>query len=186
MKRIDETGKRYGRLTVTGDSGIRYGKAGNVIWSCVCDCGKETMVGGDKLRAGKIRSCGCYRKEMMRERYSLPDGLAARKAVLRSLKFHARNRGYAYDLEDTFALNLMQQPCFYCGVPPSQIIQRGNSTGEFFYNGIDRVDNSRGYVADNVVSCCKYCNVAKQTRSVNKFLEWVRRVYEHSVLREGE
>ena len=47
-------------------------------------------------------------------------------------------------------------------------------------NGIDRVDSSKGYVEDNVVSCCKYCNTAKNTMSRDEFFKWIKRVYEYN------
>jgi hypothetical protein len=30
--------------------------------------------------------------------------------------------------------------------------------GEWVYNGIDRVDNNKQYIKENLVSCCKKCN----------------------------
>jgi hypothetical protein len=46
-------------------------------------------------------------------------------------------------------------------------------------NGIDRVDNSRGYHTDNCVSCCIACNREKRAQSQAAFLENTRRRYEH-------
>jgi hypothetical protein len=52
MKRIDLTGKRFGRWTVTA-------YAGDEKWFCVCDCTTHAIVAGGELRRGKTRSCGC-------------------------------------------------------------------------------------------------------------------------------
>ena len=54
-----------------------------------------------------------------------------------------------------------------------------NAIGGFRYNGIDRVDSSRGYEAGNVVASCKRCNYTKQTMSRVEFVDWIRSVYEH-------
>lgn len=35
-----------------------YGKG----WVCKCDCGNTTVFDGNKLRKGKVKSCGCFRK----------------------------------------------------------------------------------------------------------------------------
>ena len=51
--------------------------------------------------------------------------------------------------------------------------------GVFIYNGIDRLDPTRGYIAKNVVPCCKTCNVAKLRMSREEFLNWVWRVAAH-------
>lgn len=57
----DETGKRYGRLTV-----IRFdhtGKTRGAYWFCKCDCGCTTVAKGNSLRNGKTKSCGCLKRE---------------------------------------------------------------------------------------------------------------------------
>jgi hypothetical protein len=53
-KKIDLTGKRFGRWTV-----IAY--AGRSRWSCECDCGARVIVDGASLRRGRTKSCGCLR-----------------------------------------------------------------------------------------------------------------------------
>lgn len=61
----DETGKKYGRLTVL----YRNGKSASnkTKWHCICDCGKEVDVLGEELRKGSVVSCGCYNKERASE-----------------------------------------------------------------------------------------------------------------------
>jgi hypothetical protein len=49
--------------------------------------------------------------------------------------------------------------------------------GKFTYNGIDRIDNSQGYIIDNVVPCCTKCNIAKGRQSIQEFKEWIYRAY---------
>ena len=58
----DETGKKYGRLTVKS---FAYTENSKAYWNCICDCGTEKIVCGNHLRTGKISSCGCLvsRKE---------------------------------------------------------------------------------------------------------------------------
>lgn len=60
-KRIDLTGRRFGRLTV-----IQYDhttEEGNACWRCRCDCGNETVVRRQNLQSGLTQSCGCLKKE---------------------------------------------------------------------------------------------------------------------------
>jgi len=73
---------------------------------------------------------------------------------------------------------LILRDCFYCGVEPLQTIKFPYET--LFYNGIDRVDSNLGYVPENCVPCCKFCNYAKHNRSKEDFLTWLRRAYEHN------
>jgi hypothetical protein len=77
-------------------------------------------------------------------------------------------------------------PCFYCGDTltglcnfsaynkrnPEKYVAEGN----FRYNGLDRIDNSRGHYKDNVVVCCQYCNWAKLEQSLEDFQTWMKRI----------
>jgi len=58
---IDLTNKRFGRLHVIKRNKNNIGK--HPSWICMCDCGHKTIVRGDHLRNGLIRSCGCLEKE---------------------------------------------------------------------------------------------------------------------------
>lgn len=58
-KIIDETGKRYGKLTVLKFDGIKKHYA---YWLCKCDCGNKCSVNGYQLRIGRITTCGCGNK----------------------------------------------------------------------------------------------------------------------------
>lgn len=67
----DYIGRRFGRMTVTAYAGKRNGMH---RWLCLCDCGKETVVGQTPLQTGKTKSCGCLRSEVNRENLQLVDG----------------------------------------------------------------------------------------------------------------
>lgn len=54
----DETGNRYGKLTVLYRVENRNGSK-NARWHCQCDCGNECDVDGAALRNGTVQSCGC-------------------------------------------------------------------------------------------------------------------------------
>lgn len=56
-------GQRFGRLTITTDSGIRSGR-GEISWICMCDCGAEHRATTGNLKSGSVRSCGCLAREM--------------------------------------------------------------------------------------------------------------------------
>lgn len=59
-KVIDITGQKFGRLTV-----IKFIEKRNqhYYYLCKCDCGNEKIVEKGNLRALKIKSCGCFKKE---------------------------------------------------------------------------------------------------------------------------
>lgn len=67
MTKIDITTRIFGRLTVTGDSGQR--SRGEVIWSCLCQCGITCTVTTSNLRSGNTTSCGCFQRETTSKRF---------------------------------------------------------------------------------------------------------------------
>lgn len=61
MKLLDLTGEVYGILTVVGYSHTVRLASGTTKrhWKCVCECGGETTLAGERLRSGNTKSCGC-------------------------------------------------------------------------------------------------------------------------------
>lgn len=57
--------------------------------------------------------------------------------------------------------SIAKMVCHYCG-----------KSGP---NGIDRVDNSKGYLKTNCVPCCKHCNYVKGDLSIADFEIWTKR-----------
>lgn len=62
-KKIELTGKRFGRLVVTGFAGMD--SRGEATWKCKCDCGGEKTTTGYLLRTMGTKSCGCIHAETM-------------------------------------------------------------------------------------------------------------------------
>ena len=64
-KRIDLTGQKFGKLTVIE---MIYGSGDKKTYCrCKCDCGNEVIREQYGLKRTKMPSCGCARKEIMRE-----------------------------------------------------------------------------------------------------------------------
>lgn len=83
---------------------------------------------------------------------------------------------------------LTKSNCFYCGVAPktkvwSDLKQVNNTeSSTYTYNGIDRVNNNKGYVFNNCVSCCKECNRAKYNMSYTDFMKWINRLVNYNTI----
>lgn len=56
-KFIDRAGQTFGRLTVAARIGINAHK--QILWRCLCDCGKETTLPSGAFVTGNTTSCGC-------------------------------------------------------------------------------------------------------------------------------
>ena len=79
----------------------------------------------------------------------------------------------------------MSSPCEYCGQEPSNKVISKCNNGDFQYNGIDRIDNTKGYANGNVVPSCSRCNFGKHAASENKFISCIKAIYEHLDLGEN-
>lgn len=62
----DLTGKTFGRLTVLAPTDKRDSNR-NVIFKCICNCGKEVEVSGHRLKQGNTKSCGCLNLDRVKE-----------------------------------------------------------------------------------------------------------------------
>lgn len=172
--RANRTGQRFGRLIVIECLGVASG--GHRWWGCVCDCGNKVAVRSRELDAGHTRSCGCLQKEN-RAKYPgsnrLPYGHASRNGLLYSYKKSAKQRNIEWKLSSKDFFTLTSSPCVYCGSEPNLVHKPNKSVnGEYVYSGVDRLDNTIGYVPGNVVSCCWVCNRAKNEMGLQEFLLW--------------
>ena len=178
-KKIDLTGKQFGRLTVLEFA--KKTKRGRYMWRCLCSCGKEKLIVSSNLTRGNTQSCGCLHRELVSiPKFGMP---SSQWRVLRYYKKHAKDKELPFDLTVEDFEKITKQECFYCGLPPSNLTKGVGIRPNFVYSGIDRVDNSRGYVLDNVVPCCVQCNKTKRNMTKEDFLGLVKRIYEHSIKR---
>jgi len=77
-------------------------------------------------------------------------------------KDNNRRRGYRFELTLEMFIDLTAKPCCYCG-----------DAGKV---GVDRLDNSRGYIEGNMVPCCTTCNGMKSNRNADEFLAQCRKI----------
>ena len=161
-------------LTVLGRA---TNKERAIRWVCECDCGSFSRPRGAALRTGVTLSCGC----IVGGNNSLPEGEAAFNNLFNQYLFSARKRNLSFELSKDQLRSLTKEDCYYCGREPSNVFTHARCNGVYIYNGVDRLDSDKGYVNGNVVSCCKECNFAKQTSSVQEFLAMVKRIYEKHI-----
>lgn len=67
MAFIDITGQKFNRLTVI--KRVENDKHNKAQWLCLCECGKEIIARGTDIRKGKIKSCGCLKKDIARSKF---------------------------------------------------------------------------------------------------------------------
>jgi hypothetical protein len=60
-------------------------------------------------------------------------------------------------------------PCFYCG----EFANNG-------FHGIDRYDNTKGYIVSNIKPCCSRCNIMKNDMHVQAFIDKVKIILKYT------
>ncbi len=120
---------------------------------------------------------------------------AAWNTIYRSYKNSAKKRNFEFSISIDYFKFLSRQDCYYCGCVPSRqfspylnkknvLIDKNISIDRalksiILVNGIDRVDNKRGYDEGNCIACCFFCNDKKSSTDFEEFKEWIKRVYKN-------
>lgn len=89
----------------------------------------------------------------------------------------AVSEGLSFRLGKGDFIRLIQRSCYYCGASPAT--ERKVGTRSFTYSGIERIDNSKGYIRSNMVPCCGNCNRAKSTMTRSEYIQHCKRVVKY-------
>jgi hypothetical protein len=173
-------GRKFGMLTVVKYD-HREGK--NTYWECLCDCGNTVIKGCKNLeQSTQFYSCGC---KLSKDRFSVfyfnkLSPVQQSKGLYYIYKHEAQKRGYSFNLTPEEFCDITTQNCHYCGIEPKQKFKEHNrEVCIYYYNGIDRVDNSIGYEFTNCVPSCGVCNRFKYDRTLDDFMKRVDNIYKN-------
>lgn len=98
-----------------------------------------------------------------------------KKIALKEVNKRNRNYEGTTNLTKEQFETIVKQPCYYCGI----MQEKG-------FNGIDRMDSTKGYEIDNCVSCCTDCNMMKGAVDNITFIQRVEHILTHnSMLKDG-
>ena len=74
-RRIDLSGRRFGRLVAIEIDESRTRQSRKVYWKCRCDCGRTKVIPAGRL-VRDTKSCGCLYREAVDRRYSDMTGMS--------------------------------------------------------------------------------------------------------------
>lgn len=166
-KIINIIGKKYGELTVIGFEGTNKNK--DTLWKCRCSCGNIVVFRKLYLNNKKTKKiCNRYHNISAIDKFiQVAIRITKRTATVKSLDFTLTKKQFR---------DLIFSNCFYCGRTGTNITRQYK---EFPHNGIDRINNKKGYTYRNCLPCCKVCNYAKNTMKYKEFLYWSKCLYEN-------
>ena len=131
-------------------------KSGKEGLGCYCKkCSKMRSKSWRSANAARSREIA---REWMRRNRRAPNG----KYRFHQCRLNAIARGMEFKLELKDFTELFNKDCFYCG-------RRAL--------GFDRFNNRQGYIKENVLPCCRQCNIAKNNRTFGDFVLMCYLVY---------
>jgi hypothetical protein len=108
----------------------------------------------------------------------LPNNFSMKRRLYNAYKASASRRNHVFNLNFSHLIDLTSSLCFYCKAQPSKIMTTKRTSAIYLYNGIDRLDNSKGYEKDNCVSCCTHCNTIKGTITIMMMRKIIEKIDE--------
>lgn len=142
--------------------------------SICIDCARPTETFATGMHGQPTRFCSpCYEKLRTVEdnRHRTVGKEAVRNPTLYYSRYayDALRRNLTFELTYDNFIQIVGRSCYYCGI-----------ISEDAYNGVDRVDNCRGYSVENCVAACKMCNYIKSSYSVDDFVEHCRAIWDYT------
>lgn len=197
VKLICQPGTVFGDWTVIregGRSSSRYRRS----WFCRCVCGVERDVIATDVRRGASKSCGCLRgKRISEQKWKGVGEIGSTKWTTLVRQAKARNIEVTIDINYMWALFLKQNRCCaVTGIPltmstfdtsrhlKTMKYQKSGGWGRGFQtNGtasLDRIDNTKGYIENNVQWVHKDINQMKMDFTMEYFIELCNKVVLYS------
>lgn len=174
---------KYSEGDVVGNLEIKglgsTSKSGTRLYSVLCSlCGSVTDKRLQTIERAK--SCGCMQSKRDRKVVDsgrrIAEGTRVEINILMSIyKSNARKRGISFDLSYAQFETLVDSECYFCGDNGGNTLRK-RGYDVYSYTGIDRVDNSVGYLPSNCISCCSWCNRAKNNGTLANFVDKCKKI----------
>lgn len=172
----DLTSYRFGKLFVMHK--MQHKEKNNIMWVCVCDCGKQIRCRASVLRKGLKVDCG-YCKLKVSETRKRSGEMGS--WVWSKIKSHASERGIPVTVNCEDVINLFKQQngkCALTGLPISfPKIVRGIKDGTA---SLDRIDSSKPYESGNLQWIHKHINLMKHSFNQYYFIELCSKVAKYN------
>lgn len=184
------------------------------MWVCQCECGTIKPVAAKSLKSSTSKGCGCERLKTIAKKAdekihqydennnlvlkkcfrcqqwlsldnfwknkTSKDGyhneckdcsLKAKENRFNIYKKNAKKRNLVFSLTKDDFYRLTSKQCIYCGDLND-------------YNGIDRIDSTKGYFLENCVPCCEICNKMKLDHQYNFWISHMQKILERQKYNE--
>lgn len=156
MVALNLTDKKYGRLTGVRRVENMHGYH-QARWLFMCDCGKEVVTFGFNVTHGRTMSCGCWRKD---HEPNLVHGKSGSPIHNAWVAMHQR----CYNENGEFYSHYGGRGITVCDEWRDFSAFLRDMSPRPPGHSLDRIDNSKGYSADN----CRWASNTQQVRNRRK------------------
>jgi hypothetical protein len=144
---------------IMGNNKEKLGRKPTLI--CVkCNTKFKFFLNDRNKRSDRCLSCLNKMREYSKNRQNRLERFTEND-VVREVKRCAKDRNKNYELTDEDIIHIVYKLCIYCG----KMSKRN-------FNSIDRRDNNKGYIKDNIDVLCIKCNFMKYNYTVDDFIKY--------------
>ncbi len=170
---IDISNNIYGKLTVIKYFGTWRRKS---YWECKCECGNLIKATATNLKRGKTQSCGCSRRICGPENKGWLGFGQISGDYWCSIKNGALTRKLEFNINKEYAWKIFEEQNRKCNLTGMEINITFDRIGQTA--SLDRIDNKKGYIENNIQWLHKDINRMKWAHSQEYFIELCKKVVE--------
>ena len=193
----DLTGRRFGKLIAQQRAGFRTaykkgiqsangGRHSEVLWQCLCDCGKLHPVTTHDLLSGNTSSCGCSQHRYGKDHPNFTHGLSPKGNPSLEYRLWSKAKERAKEEGVPFKISpldvIVPASCPVLGIPiyPGIGKQTPNSPS------LDKIIPQLGYVRGNIKVVSYRANTIKQNATAEELRKVADYVERESLALKGK
>lgn len=141
---------------------------------CRCDCGREKKI--SRAKFGITKSCGCRRTTLGDNHFRWTGCSGIQGSIWCQYVRNANVRNIPFKISIQDGWNIFEKQNHKCAISGVEIKfgKRRNKNKVETTASLDRIDNSKGYLLNNVHWVHKKINQIKMDMSLLEFLNWCK------------
>lgn len=173
MEKINIIGNRYGELLVESEHSKDHN--GHIKFLCKCSCGNTHIANGSHLRRGNIKHCGCkIKKGKDSPCFKGCEEISGNWWYNHIKRTSNKRKIKEITITPEYAYSIFVKQNKNCALTKLPIII--SNTNKYNTASIDRIDNTKGYIENNIQWLHKDINMMKRIYNQDYFIQMCKLV----------